>query len=115
VGYGEGILPQLEGEAHGVVVAASNATALLPGFVAAAAGSAGAAGSSAALLVLKAAASGERGARGSTDAVLDCRGAGLGTAVACGRASGAIAKLEANAIGRYDDDEAAAIVWLLAA
>jgi len=115
-GAGYGILPRLEGEAHGVVVTANEAAAVLRGLAGDAVGSVGTAGSSAALLALKAAASGEHGARGATDAMLDCpTGTGLGTAVACGRGSGLIANLKADAVGLAGDDEAAAIVWMLAA
>jgi hypothetical protein len=95
-GYGYGILPQIEGEAHGVVaVAGVGAGIILPGLTGEAIGSVGAAGRSVARLTIKAAARGNAGA--------------------LGKGSGMIVKFEGAAIGRHDDDEAAIVAWLLAA
>jgi hypothetical protein len=114
-GIGDGILPRLIGEAHGVVVAASAGTGTLRSLVAVANGSAGAVGHSAAQLVIRAAAVGARGHAGSAAAVLDGLGAaGSGAVITRGQGSGVIANLEAAAIGRCDDDEAV-VAWLLAA
>ena len=94
-GYGYGILPQIEGEAHGVVGAVGRSIGALPRFAGQADASAGAAGSSSAQLTVKATA--------------------LGNAVARGRGSGMIVKFEGAAVGQHDDDEAAIVAWLLAA
>jgi len=99
IGHGYGILPQLEGEAHGVVgvVGVVGAGAgMLPGIVGEAAGSAGVAGRSAAQLgLIRAAATGVGGNRGSGD--------------------GMIVKFSGSATGQHDDDEAAVVAFLLAA
>ncbi len=114
-GIGDGILPRLIGEAHGVVIAASAGAGTLRGFVAVADGSAGAVGHSAAQFVIRAAAVGARGQAGIAAAVLDGLGAaGSGAVITRGQGSGVIANLEAAAIGRCDDDEAV-VAWLLAA
>lgn len=97
IGYGFGILPQLEGEAHGVVTVAGAAAGKLPRLGGSAAGSAGVAGRSAAQLVLLSAA-----------AIGDCGQAGHG--------AGTILKFHAAAAGRHDDDdEAAVMAFFLAA
>jgi hypothetical protein len=116
-GYGYAVLPALWGEAHGVVVAASNGAAVLRHIRADAAGAAGVAGRSAARLALKAAASGERGQAGAAVAVFKGLDAdGSGNAVVRGQGFGVIGNIRGAAIGQHDDDEAAAIVaWLLAA
>jgi hypothetical protein len=116
-GYGHAILPPLVGEAHGVVVAASNGAAVLRHVSGNAAGAAGVAGCSATRLAVKAAACGERGQAGAAVAVFKELGAdGSGNAVVCGKGFGVIGNIAGTAIGQHDDDEAAAIVaWLLAA
>jgi hypothetical protein len=116
-GYGYAILPPLVGEAHGVVIAASNGAAVLRHVSGDAAGAAGVAGRSAARLALKAAASGERGQAGAAVAVFKGFSAdGSGNAVVRGKGFGVIGNIAGAAIGQQDDDEAAAIVaWLLAA
>ena len=63
-GYGYGILPQIEGEAHGVVAAVGRSIGTLPRFAGQADAAAGAAGSSTARLTVKAAALGNAVARG---------------------------------------------------
>jgi hypothetical protein len=93
-GVGYGIL-QLEGEAHGVV---------------------GAAGQSAAQVLVRAAAIGACGQVGSAAVVLKALAvAGQGAIGARGAGSGVIMKLSGTATGRHDDDEAAVIAFLLAA
>jgi len=95
-GVGYGILPQLEGEAHGLVgVAGAGAASQSPGLVGVGAGAVGVVGRSTARLAIKAAAVGDRGQAGS----------GLGTIVG----------IKAAAIGRHDDDAAAIVAILLAA
>jgi hypothetical protein len=83
-GYGYGILPQLVGEAHGVVIAAGNA---------------------AALRVLAGDAAGMLGRLGA---------AGTGTAIARGQAAGVIGNIKGAATGRQDDDEAVVVWLLAA-
>lgn len=95
VGYGFGILPQLEGEAHGVVGVAGAAAGVLPGLAGEATGAAGITGRSAGQLLVRAMATGARGTRGS--------------------GSGMIVKFSGSATGQQDDDEAAVIAFLLAA
>jgi hypothetical protein len=116
-GYAYAILPPLVGEAHGVVVAASNGAAILRHVSADATGSVVVAGRSAARLAIKAAASGERGQAGAAVAVLKGFSAdGSGNAIVRGNGIGVIGNIAGTAIGQQDDDEAAAIVaWLLAA
>lgn len=114
-GIGDGILPRLVGEAHGVVVAASAGAGTLRSLSAMANGSTGAAGRGAAQLVIRAAAMGTRGHDGIAAAVLDGLGAaGSGAVITRGQGSGVIANLEAAAIARCGDDEAV-VAWLLAA
>jgi hypothetical protein len=96
VGYGYGVLPQLEGEAHGVVGAIGAGAGLLPGIVGEASGSVGVAGRSAAQIEL---------VRATATGAVGARGAGEGT----------IVKFSGTATGRHDDDEAAVIAFLLAA
>jgi hypothetical protein len=95
VGRGYGILPRLEGEAHGVVGAVAKGAAQLV-VHAAAVGACGQAGNAA--VTLKGLAVVAKGAVGA-------RGAGLGT----------IMKFSGSATGHHDDDEAAVIAFLLAA
>ena len=94
-GIGYAILPEIEGEAHGLVgVAGIGAASQSRGLVGAGAGAVGVDGRSAARLSIKAAAIGDRGLAGSGAGVITLKGA---------------------AVGRHDDDEAAMIALLLAA
>jgi hypothetical protein len=94
-GVGYAILPQLEGEAHGLVGVAG-AGAAHPRISGVGTGAIVVAGHSAARLAIKAAGVGVRGLAGS--------------------ASGSIVGIKAAAIGQHDDDDAAAVLaFLLAA
>jgi hypothetical protein len=95
VGRGYGILPQLEGEAHGTVGAVAKA---------------------AAQLVVRANAAGTCGQTGNAAAVLKGLSvASTGAVGARGAGSGTIMKFSGSATGQHDDDEAAVIAFLLAA
>jgi hypothetical protein len=116
IGVGYGVLPELEGEAHGVVIVVGVGVGTLPGLTGAAAGTVGVAGRSAARLDIRAAAIGTRGQVGAAVAVF--RGlsvASSGVVGTRGSGSGVIMKFEATASGRHDDDEAAVMAFLLAA
>lgn len=114
-GIGYGTLPELEGEAHGSVVAASIGAAMLRNLAGDAAGAVGVGGHSEARFTVKAAASGARGSTGAAAAGLNLGAAGSGAVVARGAAGSAmIGNLEAAAVGQHDDDEAV-IAWLMAA
>ncbi len=113
-GVGFGILPELEGEAHGVVVAVSIGAAVLRHLAGEATGAGGARGQGNAPLTVKAAASGAHGAKGAAVGVLGLEVAGAGSIGVRGKGVGVIGALEAVAAGRQDDDEAA-VAWLLAA
>jgi hypothetical protein len=93
-GVGYAILPQLEGEAHGLVGTDADGVATLSDVVGAAVATAGVAGRSEARLAIRAAVIGDCGPAGSGSGVVTLKGA---------------------AIGRHDDDEAAMIALLLAA
>jgi hypothetical protein len=116
-GYGYGVLPELEGEAHGVVLAVGLGAGTLPAPDAELVGAIGAAGRSLALLDVRGTASGVRGQAGA--AMAELKGldvTGAGAAVVRGKGLGMIIELAGAAKGRHDDDEAAAVVaWLLAA
>lgn len=115
-GVGFGILPELEGEAHGVVTLVGAGVGIVPSLVGEAAGSAGVAGRSAAQLVVRAAAIGTRGQAGAAVAVLKGLSvASAGVVGTRGSGSGTVVKLEGAANGRHDDDEAAMMAFLLAA
>jgi len=115
-GTGFGVLPQLEGEAHGVVILAGDGVGALPELEGEAAGAAGVAGRSAGELVLRATAIGDRGETGVAIAVLKGLSiASEGKIGVHGAGSGMIVKLEGAAIGQHDDDEAAVMAFLLAA
>ena len=115
-GIGYGILPQLEGEAHGIVILAGAGVGALPGLVGTAAGAVGAAGRSTARLVLRAAASGNHGQAGTASAALkELSAAGDGAVGARGLGVGTLVMFNAIASGRHDDDEAAVMIFLLAA
>jgi len=113
-GVGYGILPQLEGEAHGVVLVAG-AGAALPRISGVGTGAVGVAGRSAVrLTAIKAIAIGVRGQVGTGAGVLK----GLSVVAAGGAGlrglGSATIRIKGAAIGRHDDDEAA-ILALLAA
>jgi hypothetical protein len=94
-GAGYGVLPRLEGEAHGVV---------------------GAVGKSAAQILVGASAIGASGQVGNAAATLKgLTVASKGAVGARGRGEGVIVKFSGSATGRHDDDEAAVIAFLLAA
>jgi len=114
-GVGYGILPEFEGEAHGLVVVAGTGVAFLPRVGGGGAGTVDVAGRSAAWLAVKVAAIGARGQAGAGDALLEGLSvAGEGVAGARGSGSGAIL-LKGAATGQHDDDEAAIMALLLAA
>lgn len=116
IGVGYGVLPELEGEAHGVVIVVGVGVGTLPGLTGAAAGTVGVVGRSAAQLIVRAAAVGTRGQAGAATAVLKGLSvASAGDVGSRGSGSGMIMKFEAIASGRHDDDEAAVISFLLAA
>jgi len=94
VGRGYGILPQIEGEAHGVV---------------------GAVGKSAAQFVIHATAVGACGQAGNAAVTLSLAVAGKGVVGTRGNGQGTIMKFSGSATGHHDDDEAAVIAILLAA
>jgi hypothetical protein len=115
-GYGYGVLPQLEGEAFGTVIVAGRGLGRLPNLAGAADGTVGIAGRSQAQILVRAVAIGQHGQFGTavgvfkglsivSEGAAGTRGSGLGT----------IVKLNATAIGRHDDDEAAVMTFLLAA
>jgi len=113
-GVGYGVLPELEGEAHGDVLAASTGAATLR-LAGVAAGAAGATGRGLTRLRVRAVAHGVRGSTGAAAAVVLGLGAdGSGAIGARGKSSGVIGNLKGEASGRHDDDEPA-IVWLLVA
>ena len=95
-GVGHGVLPELWGEAHGVV---------------------GAVGKSAGQFVVRAAAVGASGQAGNAAAILKALSVASHGAVATrGSGAGVIVKFSGSATGRHDDDEAAAMIaFLLAA
>jgi hypothetical protein len=116
VGVGFGILPELEGEAHGVVVVAGTGVGVLPGLTGEATGTVAVTGRSAAQLVVRAAAIGSGGQVGAAVAVLKGLSVvSVGFVGIRGSGSGTIMKFEAAASGRHDDDEAAMMAFLLAA
>jgi hypothetical protein len=115
VGHGYGVLPELEGEAIGVVAAIGAGASELPQIGGEAAGASGVAGHGAAQIPIHAEAVGQRGVTGALDAALAIAAAGNGAAAAYGSASGTIVQLKGAATGRHDDDEAAIITFLLAA
>jgi len=115
-GIGYAILPQLEGEAHGLVVAAGAGDVKSPVLAGTSVGTVAVVGRSAARLTVRVEAVGERGLAGEARAVLkglSVAGAGAGGANCTG--ARAIIELQGAAIGRHDDDEAAIMAWLLAA
>ena len=95
IGRGYGILPQLWGEAHGVV---------------------GAVAKGAARLLVRATAVGACGQAGNATVTLKGLSvAGKGAVGARGKGEGTIMKFSGSATGRHDDDEAAVLAILLAA
>ena len=114
-GIGYGVLPQVEGEAHGLVVVAGSGAGNLPRPTGTGAGTVGVAGRSTARLAIKAAAVGDRGQVGAADAVLKGLSvAAAGVAGARGSGAGVVRGLSGEATGRHDDDEAAIILMLAA-
>ena len=93
IGVGVGVLPELVGEAHGIVTAA---------------------GTAAAALQLAGAADGTISVGGLGAALLQIDVTARGDVVALGVGAGSIG-FTGRAIGRADDDEAAVLAWLLAA
>lgn len=115
-GRGYGILPELEGEAFGVVTitaagrAALHLTAEANGHLAVAGGSL------ARLAIVRAVATGDRGEVGNGAATLKALTVGgTGTAVVHGAGAGTIVKFTAAAHGQHDDEDAAIMILLLAA
>jgi hypothetical protein len=94
VGRGYGVLPQLWGEAHGVV---------------------GAVGKSSAQIVVRAAAIGACGQAGNATVTLSLSVVGKGAVGARGVGNGMILKVSGSATGYHDDDEAAAVIAILLA
>jgi hypothetical protein len=116
IGYGYGVLPELEGEAFGAIAITGRGLGVLPSLSGSATGTVGAAGRSAGQIVVRAIAIGQRGQVGM--AVGAFKGLSItsdGIVGTCGQASGLIAKLNGVAIGQHDDDETAIITLLLAA
>jgi hypothetical protein len=115
-GAGYGILPPLEGEAFGVVISVGVGEGQLPQLAGQATGSIGAAGKLLAQFTIKATACGQRGQRGMAAATIKgVAAASSGRAGACGKGFGMIMKFEGAAVGCHNDDEAAAVAFLLAA
>jgi hypothetical protein len=108
-GSGYGILPRLEGEAHGVVVGVRVATPVRIEPCPASAGI------GAARLSIKAVAAGNHGRIGSGIVMLRAGAVGSGVVGTHGRGSGMVANLMGTGSGQHDDDEAAAVAWMLAA
>ena len=95
VGYGYGVLPALDGEAIGTIGIAGRSLGSIAKLSSIAAGVHGAAGAATASLDLSMISKGAIGVRGS--------------------AKDSLLKLNASAVGRYDDDEAALMTFLIAA
>jgi hypothetical protein len=115
-GYGYGVLPELEGEGLGAVIAAGNGFGALSDLSGSAAGAVGAAGRSAGQIAVHAAIIGQHGQIGrALGALKGLSIASDGLAGSHGHAAGMITELTGSAIGRHDDDEAAIMSFLLAA
>src|SRR5262249_45035177 len=96
-GYGYGVLPQIEGEAFGVVGVAGKTVGKLAGLSSTATGAIGVAATAAGVFKdLSITGKGAIGARGSSSGVITF-------------------ELNGAAIGRHDDDAAALMTFLLAA
>jgi hypothetical protein len=117
VGFGYGILPDLEGEAFGAIGIIGRALGAVPRLGGAAAGVIGAAGRSAGQIgIIIATAIGQRGQVGAAIGVFkDLSITSNGVAGTHGSGLGAIVQLRGSAIGRHNDDEAAIMSFLLAA
>jgi hypothetical protein len=116
VGVGYGVLPQLVGEAHGVVILAGTSVGRVSGLTGAAAGTAGVAGRSTGQILVRAAAIGTRGQVATAAALLKGLSvASAGVVGTRGAGSGMIIQIKGTATGRHDDDEAAMMTFLLAA
>jgi hypothetical protein len=108
-GSGYGILPRLEGEAHGVVVGVRAAT---PVRIEPCSESVGI---GAARLSIKAVAIGNHGRIGAGIVMLRAGAVSSGVVGTRGKGSAMVANLMGTSSGQHDDDEAAAIAWMLAA
>jgi hypothetical protein len=111
-GSGYGILPRLEGEAHGVVAGARAAT---PVQIEPSAAATESAGIGAARLSIKAVAAGNHGRIGAGIVMLRAGAVGSGVIGTHGKGSAMVANLMGTGSGQHDDDEAAAVAWMLAA
>jgi hypothetical protein len=115
-GRGYGILPELEGEARGVICIAGVGAGPLDELTGAASGTIGAAGSADAQVALRGAAIGQRGICGAATGMLEPVTAWApGTAITHGIGAGVIGTPRGAAMGQHDDDEAAVMAFLLAA
>jgi hypothetical protein len=116
IGYGYGVLSELEGEAVGAIGIIGLGLGTFPRLSGSAIGASGTAGRSVGQIILRASAIGQRGQVGIAIGILECALiASDGATVTRGQGSGTIAKLNGIAVGRYDDDEAAMMTFLLAA
>jgi hypothetical protein len=111
-GSGYGILPPLDGEAHGVVagVRAATPVRIEPWAVATES-----AGIGAARLSINAVAAGNHGRIGAGIVMLRAGAVGSGVIGTHGKGSAMVANLMGTGSGQHDDDEAAAVAWMLAA
>jgi hypothetical protein len=113
-GFGDGLLPELEGEALGAVGVIGGGQGKI-GISGAGTGTTGVAGRSAGQIVIRATAIGQRGQVGSADVVLKSLSVSGHGVVAVRGAGASVITFKASAIGRHDDDEAAIMTILLAA
>lgn len=115
IGRGYGILPELEGEAIGIVGVIGKGQGKASELAGAAEGTVGAVGRSHGQLLVHAHALGNRGQAGAAVAVIKGLSiAAKGASVTRGWGTTTIA-LKGRAVGRHDDDEIAAVTLLLAA
>jgi hypothetical protein len=117
VGFGYGILPEIEGEAFGTIGSVGRGFGTLPHLDGAAAGAVGATGRSAGQIgIIIATAVGQHGQIGVGAATFkELLSTSNGSIGICGHADGVITKLSGSAIGRHNDDEAAIMGFLLVA
>jgi hypothetical protein len=115
-GVGYGILPELEGEARGVVYVVGTGAGTFGELTGAASGTISAAGSADAQVALRGAAIGQRGVCATATGMLEPITAWApGAAITHGIGAGMIGKPRGVAMGQHDDDEAAVMAFLLAA
>jgi hypothetical protein len=115
-GVGYGILPELEGEARGLVCIAGVGAGTFGELAGAASGTIGATGDAAAQVPLRAVAIGQRGVCATATGLLEpIIASAPGAAITHGIGAGAIGKPRGVAMGQHDDDEAAVMAFLLAA